>query len=1083
MARIPESEIERLKLQVSVVRLVEAAGIVLKPHGKDVVGRCPFHDDRTPSLVVSPKTNLWHCLGKCQAGGSAIDWVMRFENVPFRRALELLRHQVGAAPALGDAGPALGASPAGSPASSGPAKGYRRLLQAESSTLASEDDRALLMRVLGYYHETLKRSPEALAYLALRGLDHPEVIDHFQLGFANRTLGYRLPDMATKSGAAIRGALARIGIYRGTGHEHFNGSLVVPVRGVDGQATEVYGRKITPASKLREGTPLHLYLPGPHVGVFNEVGLVGQSEIILCEALIDALTFWCAGYRNVTSSYGIEGFTPDILAALKRHGVQRVLIAYDADAAGDAAAEKLAASLTGEGFACYRIRFPKGMDANAYASSVKPAEAAPAHPAPTALAHPCAAQSLGLVIRQAEWMGHGVSPRRDEMPVVSRQEGLASAEAGSSSAPAPVLPLAAALVAEVAASATTASPDESLSPLAQAALDAVSDALEPLPATPAAPLPREIAATIDEREIVVAQGDRRYRVRGLSKNLSYESLKVNVHASKGERFHLDTLDLYQAKARAAFIQQASIELEVDPALIKSDLGAVLRALEQAQDALIRAKTQPKGDAIPLPSLSPAQHEAALSLLRDPQLIDRIVRDVEAIGLVGEGSNALVAYLACVSRKLDKPLAILIQSTSAAGKSTLMDALLALMPEHERVHYSAMTGQSLFYLGETSMKHKILAIAEEEGVRQAAYALKLLQSQGELTIASTGKDPATGQLVTQEYRVEGPVMLFLTTTAIDIDEELLNRCLVLTIDESREQTAAIQARQRAARTLDGLLAKARCDDVLAAHRAAQQLLRPLAVVNPYAERLTFATERVRLRRDHAKYLALIDSIALLHQYQRPVHTAGHGERAVEYVEATIEDIALANRLAHEVLGRSLDELPPQTRRLLGQVQGFVAQQAQANTCPCSAVRFTRRALREHTGLSDTQLRVHVDRLVALDYLVPHTGRNGQRFVYELAFDGDVTRDAPQAIGLVAVERLGDHGMAAKNLAGVNEHLAGRLRPAGGHLAASSRGDATPLPASAGADLPSLVAALALDAHPAPPPEDRRRKPINGAAHAP
>ena len=684
---------------------------------------CPFHDDRTPSLVVSPKTNLWHCLGACQMGGSAIDWVMRYENVPFRRAVELLRHQLGAAPALGDVEPVqamrsarievpLASEP---PSSPGVAKGLRRLLQAESSTLVTADDQALLMRVLGYYHETLKRSPEALAYLAQRGLDHPEVIDHFQLGFANRTLGYRLPDMATKSGAAIRGALARIGIYRGTGHEHFNGSLVVPVLNLEGQATEAYGRKVTRATKLREGTPLHLYLPGPHVGVFNEAGIVGQPEIILCEALIDALTFWCAGLRNVTSSYGIEGFTPDILAALKRHGVQRVLIAYDADEAGNAAAEKLAVRLIAEGLGCYRVRFPKGMDANAYALAVKPA-----------------AQSLGLAIRQAEWMGNGAAPRRDEVPVVSRQEASPTPAAESTApAPAPVPSLAAALDSE--------SPQPPAPP-AEAAVD-------PLPATPAAPVPQAVAATIDEREVIIVQGDRRYRVRGLSKNGSDESLKVNVHASRGERFHLDTLDLYQAKARAAFVVQASIELDVEPALVKADLGAVLGALEQAQDARARAAAAPKVDA--LPSLSPAQHEAALALLHDPHLIERIVADVAATGVVGEASNALVAYLACVSRKLDKPLAILIQSTSAAGKSTLMDALLALMPESERVHYSAMTGQSLFYLGETSMKHKILAIAEEEGVRQAAYALKLLQSQGELTIASTGKDPATGQLVTQE----------------------------------------------------------------------------------------------------------------------------------------------------------------------------------------------------------------------------------------------------------------------------------------------------------------------------------------------
>ncbi len=300
--------------------------------------------------------------------------------------------------------------------------------------------------------------------------------------------------------------------------------------------------------------------------------------------------------------------------------------------------------------------------------------------------------------------------------------------------------------------------------------------------------------------------------------------------------------------------------------------------------------------------------AALALLRDPQLVERIIEDVERIGLVGEPANALTAYLACVSRKLAAPLAVLIQSTSAAGKSTLMEAILSLVPEEDRVQYSAMTGQSLFYLGEQDLKHKILAIAEEEGVRQAAYALKVLQSQGELTIASTGKDPATGMLVTQQYRVEGPVMLCLTTTAIDVDEELVNRCLVLTINESREQTRAIQQRQRAARTLDGLLATSQAGAVRELHRNAQRLLRPLAVVNPYAEQLTFLDDRTRMRRDHAKYLTLIEAIALLRQHQRPVCTAAAGGRSIEYIEVTLEDIELANRLAHEVLGRSLDELP-------------------------------------------------------------------------------------------------------------------------------------------------------------------------------
>src|SRR5439155_5035396 len=156
------------------------------------------------------------------------------------------------------------------------------------------------------------------------------------------------------------------------------------------------------------------------------------------------------------------------------------------------------------------------------------------------------------------------------------------------------------------------------------------------------------------------------------------------------------------------------------------------------------------------------------------------------GIVGERSNALVGYLCAISRKLDRPLALLIQSTSAAGKSSLLDAVLRFVPEEDRIVYSAMTGQSLFYMGEMNLKHKLLAIAEEEGAHRASYALKLLQSEGELTIASTGSD-ANGNLITQEYRVEGPMTLFMTTTAIDVDEELMNRCLVLSVDEGREQT--------------------------------------------------------------------------------------------------------------------------------------------------------------------------------------------------------------------------------------------------------------------------------------------------------
>jgi DNA primase len=1024
MARIPDADIERLKETVSLVGLAEAAGVQLVRHGADWHGRCPFHDDKTPSLVISPAKHLWHCLGACNAGGSAIDWVMRERNVPFRRAVELLRAQAGQLP--------IEASAAVPP----------RHATVIAPLVASASDAALLAEVIGVYHATLQHHAEAQAYLAQRGLTHPEVIATFRLGVANRTLAYRLPEKQIAAGAAVRGQLQRLGVLRSSGHESFNGSLVVPITDASGAVVNVYGRKLF--DRQREGVPLHLYLPGPQRGVFNLDGWRGSEDVILCEALLDALTFWCAGYRNVTSAYGVHGFTDELLQTLVTHGVRRVLIAFDRDEAGDMAADALALKLSAHGIDSLRVLFPKGMDANAYALKVGPA-----------------AQSLGLVLKQAVPLGKAkASPGRkaepapsSTSPASSERSSLAAAVA-SEPMPAPVMPQA--------------------EPLPIAAPRAT-------PATGDAP-----AVEVNEQQTVIAYGDRRYRVRGLAKNLSADTLRVNVLASRGEGLHVDTFDLYAAKARVVFAKQTASAFALEESVIERDLARLLLQLEDLQDATLRETLTPKPIA---PALTPEQHDAAMHLLRDPQLAQRIVHDVAAIGVVGEDSNALVGYLAAVSRKLERPLAILIQSTSAAGKSTLMDALLSLMPEAERVHYSAMTGQSLFYLGEGDLRHKILAIAEEEGVRQAAYALKLLQSQGELTIASTGKDPQTGKLITEEYRVEGPVMLLLTTTAIDLDEELLNRCLVLTINESREQTEAIHARQRSARTLTGLLATKHAEAIRSVHRAAQTLLRPLAVVNPYAEALTFRSESTRMRRDHAKYLTLIDAIALLHQHQRPIRTAAVAGQALEYIEVTLADIALANRLAHDVLGRSLDALPPQTRRLLGAIVRLVAERCEAQRIDRRELRLGRADVRAVAGVSETQLRLHLERLVEMDYLLVHRGQRGQSFVYELLFDGAVDDTTPQLVGLVDAEALRDTGTfpssrgESTSSRGAEGEFAGSSRPQRGVIAAGSRVSDKDRSASAGEGSTSLVAAVEEIAPlRTPHAPATQRKPNGAVAHA-
>ena len=501
---------------------------------------------------------------------------------------------------------------------------------------------------------------------------------------------------------------------------------------------------------------------------------------------------------------------------------------------------------------------------------------------------------------------------------------------------------------------------------------------------------------------------REYRVAGLEKTLGTDALKVTLRLRVGgpsgsDRFHLDQLDLCRDNERRRFVERAAEETGLTADLLKRDLGKLLLAVEQAQAELAK----PQDALAPAVTLTPEEREEALTWLQAPNLVERLREAFRKSGLIGEETNTLVAYLACVSRKLERPLAIIIQSASAAGKTTLMEAVLNFFPEEERVKYSAMTGQSLYYLGETNLKHKILAVVEEAGAEKASYALKLLQSEGELTIASTGKDPQTGRMVTQEYRVQGPVMIFLTTTAIDLDEELQNRCLTLAVDESAEQTERIHRMQRERRTLAGLIAREERKDLLRKLRNAQRLLAPIEILNPFAPALTFPTERTRNRRDHEKYLTLIEAITLLHQHQRTRgQVLAHGPqingRAVEFIEVTLDDIALANQLAPEVLGRSLDELPPQTRRLLDHIRQLITQKRTANGAK-GTTTFSRKELRQACGWSLTQVTVHLERLVALEYLALRHGRLGSPFVYEILFDLDAPEHLAH-VGLIDVQCL-------------------------------------------------------------------------------
>ena len=939
MPRIPEEELERVKRETDLVALIQSRGTVLKQKGTNWTGLCPFHDDKQTPNLIVTPSKG---LFRCMCSSCG----KTGNAIQFVQWFDgvSFRH---AFEVLSSGGKAAFTQTNG---------------QTKQSTVPKlpcpvddeAEDAKILEQVADYYHSRLEvpDGKAVLDYLESRGLGNEAMIRRFKIGLADRTLGLRLPHKNRVQGKALRQRLEGLGVFRKkSGHEHLNGCLTIPIMNEKGEVVQLYGRRLGKAPKENR----HLYLARPLAGIFNHEALTGLAlpdgrpqksrEIILTESLLDALTFYAHGMEAVTCTYGTENFSEELFEAIKAHKIESVRLAFDADEAGEKATAKAAAKLQKYGIECHQIKFPWGSDANAFAQDQ-------------------GAEALKKSVRDAVWLEPESLTAKLSMDATSRCRAPSSLVANKAAKK----PEASVLVAkEENILATITKPEQ--------ALERKGDYYE------------------------AAFGSRLYRVGGLEKNNSLEVLRITLRLSCEGLMHVDSLDLYRDGERRKFIDRASEETTLEKDLLKRDLGKLLLLLEQAQEDRLNNPQQDEEKII----LTPEEEAEAMKLLQAPNLLERIAEAYNEAGIVGEETNKIAAYLACASRKLNKPLAIIIQSTSAAGKSTLMEAVLSFFPAEEQVKYSAMTGQSLYYLGENNLKHKILAIVEEEGAEKASYALKLLQSEGELTIASTGKDPHSGRMETQEYHVEGPVAIVFTTTSIDIDEELMNRCLVLTVDESKEQTERIHELQRLARTPEGILASEKRKDVLRVMQNAQRLLKPWKIANPYARHLTFTSGRTRTRRDHEKYLTLIDSIALLHQHQRQPIKHQIGGREIEMLPVILEDIEAANKLAPEVLGRSLDELPPQTRRLLESIKKLVRQKMETEGIEQRLTLFSRRELREFTGWSEFQVRTHLERLEQMEYVNRRGGKQGSRCFYELLVDAGEKAKSWQ-VGLIGVEKL-------------------------------------------------------------------------------
>jgi len=861
---IEQAVIDQAK-RTDLVALVKAKGIELKKNGKGYFGLCPFHADKNPSLSINPIKNLWQCFG-CGAAGDAIRFVELFDQVDFKEAVKRLSGN-----------------------GFNPAKERRdgtsidKNAGVSKSTKADEvpkglsvKQRKLLARVVSYYQHTLNEDSRGLNYLKQeRGITDNQSLKDFGAGYANGTLLEILPN-----DPEIIQALKTIGILNAKGHEVFYNCVVFPLYSTKGGIENLYGRNISDDA----GTT-HLYLPGPRSGLVNRQAVNRSQTVILTESIIDALTLYDQGFKNVIPIYGVNGLINDHLQLLNRK-IKSAYLVFDADEAGKRAVDAVSLRLKEKGITAYPVTLPI-KDVNLYFKRHTP--------------------------EQFESLLKTVNPKSLEQSVNvnNRKQSLYKET---------------------------------------------------------------------EHGFIVGFGERQYQIKGIQRGDT--QLKATVKASadvsnSSQPMELTTIDLYSSRSRVWFAKLCADLFGAAEELVKEDVGRLLTLVEEYK---------PKATQAAVAEPTKEQKAAALAFLKNPKLFDEILADLETLGVVGETTNKIVSYLAAVSRKLPKPLSVLIQSRSSAGKSTLQNAVLSLVPDEDYESYTRVTDQALFYKKEDALVHKILAIEEDAGVGGAAYSIRNIQSAGKITVAATGKNPGSGKMETEDYTVKGPVAVMLTTTAAEQDQETASRFIVLSIDESAQMTQAIHAKQRQARTLKGLVQRTKADAIINKHHTAQRLLKPVAVVNNFDQYLSYPSGNLVTRRDHDKYLGLIETIAYLHQHQRPVQTVNVDGQPVKYIEVTLQDIDAANTLANEVLGQSLDELPRPSRTLLEAVYKMVKEMADKSNTPIDEVLFNRRQIREYIGWTDWQIKTHIKQLEELEYLHVRMGAQGKQYSYALNYNG-------------------------------------------------------------------------------------------------
>ena len=441
---------------------------------------------------------------------------------------------------------------------------------------------------------------------------------------------------------------------------------------------------------------------------------------------------------------------------------------------------------------------------------------------------------------------------------------------------------------------------------------------------------------------------------------THDGIKVIVKVLKDfKTIYSDTPNISSAKSRATFANRCHEKHEVEASIIEHDLLMLESLCREKLNAL---KTEKSAVVKPM---SEDERREAEDFLKQPEFIALIKEHIKKIGVVGEIFIGLLIYIAATSRIQKNPISVVLKGSSSSGKSSVVNAVMKMMPGEEVKNYTYLTSKSMFHMDEGALKNKILIISEMAGAEASDYSVRILQSEARLKIGTVVKDEKTGKHKTIENEVQGPVACFVTTTKSLIHPENETRTFSVFMDESATQTGKVHDQLKAVYRLDSQDSPEEQEAIIRKHQNAQRIIKFYNVKIPYVDLLTLPVTKVRSRRDMARLLGLVESVAILHQYQREIRVIN----GKEYLIADPKDYEIAYKVSYKILAESLFEVPPKSRLLL-------------KLCEKLKPVFTRGDMQRVSGWSLDDVKKYVLPLVKDGYVGHVSGRKGQYYQYEV-----------------------------------------------------------------------------------------------------